>query len=274
MSIVVEANQRVHSALADCYNETEPHFRPENKQKVRGRLERARASAPSAARLLDLGCGTGFILDLAHDLFEAIDGIDATQAMLDRVDLSPGNIRLHRGVVESLPFDDGTFDVVTAYSFLDHLEDPYAVLSEARRVLKRGGQLYVDLIPNHAFWASVEAAATSPERPLGPTVEREIEELLLHEEKLEKAFGIAPEDWRNAEPAKSEGKGFVSAELARRVAELGFEAKVEAEWFLGQAVVHHGISASSALEMDLHLRSLLPVTLGLYKYLVLTATKR
>ncbi len=271
---VVTANQRVHSQLADQYNETEPHFRPENQAKVRRRLEELAAATPARERMLDLGCGTGFLLNLSHDLFKRIDGIDATQAMLDRVDLSPGNITLHQGVVEALPFDDGTFDFVTAYSFLDHLADHVPVLHEAARVLKPGGKLYVDLVPNRAFWNAVYAAADAPRRPFDPIVEREINELVNHEQKLQEQFGIDPVDWQFAEPAKSGGKGFDAETLRAETDAAGFDADIRFEWYLGQAVVMHGTSMEAAEIVDTHLRRLLPTSAHLFKYLVLTGTKR
>lgn len=271
--LVVAANQKVHSQLAGQYNESEPHFRPENQAKVRRRLEGLASQAPSTARMLDLGCGTGFLLNLSHDLFDTVDGIDATAAMLARVDLSPGNITVQQGVVEELPFDDNTFDLVTAYSFLDHLADHVAMLREAFRVLKSGGKLYVDLIPNRSFWNAVYAASEAPARPLDSIVEREIDELVNHEQKLQDRFGIDPADWQLTEPAKSEGKGFDAATLVAETNGLGFESEVTFEWYLGQAIAMHGISMEASQLIDDHLRRLLPLSASLYKYIVLTATK-
>jgi ubiquinone/menaquinone biosynthesis C-methylase UbiE len=273
-SPVVTANQRVHATLAGVYNETEPHFRAENKAKVRRRLESLAESSPSTKRLLDLGCGTGFVLSLASDLFERLDGIDATPEMLHRVDCSPGNIFLHEGIVEKLPFESNTFDLVTAYSFLDHLEDHRAVLREANRVLRPGGKLYVDLVPNRTFWDAVYVSSTAPGRPFGSSVEREIHELVNHEEKLQTTFGIDPLDWRLAEPAKSDGKGFLADELLSDAKEAGFGAEIRHEWFLGQAPLMHETSFEAAEIVDNHLRSLLPVSGSLFKYLVLTGTKQ
>lgn len=270
---VVAANQKVHSQLAGRYNESEPHFRPENQAKVRRRLEGLASAASASERMLDLGCGTGFLLNLSNDLFDQVDGIDATQAMLDRVDLSPGNITVQQGVVEDLPFDDSTFDVVTAYSFLDHLADHVAVLAEASRVLKPGGRLYVDLIPNRSFWNQVYAASSTQGRPFDAIVEREIDELVNHEQKLQDNFGIDPEDWRYTEPAKSGGQGFDAAELAEQTDAVGFESTVEFEWYLGQAVAMHGTSMEAAETIDTHLHRLLPASASLFKYLVLTGTK-
>jgi len=274
--VVVEANVRVHTQLADQYDSTEPHFRPENQAKVRARLEGLVERAGSD-RMLDFGCGTGFVLDLAKDLFLELDGIDATRAMLDHVDLSSGNITLHEGVVESVPFEADTFNMVTAYSFLDHLESHTAALAEAFRVLKPGGLLYVDLIPNRNFWSGVYAAhAQHADVAYDPIVEREIGELVHHAENLQEKFGIDPEDWRSAEPAKSDGggKGFDPVGLAADLTKLGYAAvDIRHEWYLGQAKVMHGQSFEESQLIDDHLRKLLPVSSSLYKYLVVTAAK-
>jgi len=270
---VVTANQKVHSKLAEQYNEIEPHFRPENQSKVRRRLETLAIEAPARDRMLDLGCGTGFLLNLSHDLFGQVDGIDATQAMLDRVDLSPGNIKIQQGVVEDLPFDDQTFDAVTAYSFIDHLADHMVMLAEASRVLKPGGKLYVDLIPNRSFWTTVYDVANLDNRPFDAIVEREINELVNHEQKLQTQFGIDPADWQLTEPAKSEGHGFDAKTLAAETESLGFMSRIEYEWYLGQAVAMHGKSMDVAEHIDEHLHRLLPASAPLFKYLVLTGTK-
>ena len=150
MTSVIEANIAVHTAMADSYNRNEPHYRPENRTKIRAKLVALRK--PAYRKMLDLGCGTGFIIDLAKDLYEEIHGVDVTQAMLDRVDRSGGNITLHRCTAESLPFEPDSFDFVSAYAFLHHLEDYRPVLREAARVLQPGGICYVDLEANRLIW--------------------------------------------------------------------------------------------------------------------------
>ncbi|MGB8858126.1 MAG: hypothetical protein WCC60_02670, partial [Ilumatobacteraceae bacterium] len=151
--------------------------------------------------------------------------------------------------------------------------DHVAVLREAFRVLKRGGKLYVDLVPNRSFWNEVYAAAMVQGRPFDAIVEREINELVNHEQKLQEQFGIDPVDWQFTEPAKSEGKGFDAAELQAETDGVGFDSRIEFEWYLGQAVAMHGTSMEAAQLIDEHLHRLLPVSAPLFKYLVLTATK-
>ena len=271
---IITANQKVHTQIATKYNQSEPHFRPENQEKVKQRLSDAKKLAPSNKRMLDVGCGTGFLINLAHDLFERIDGIDATQAMLDCVDLSPGNVHLHQGIAEDLPFEDQTFDVVTAYSFIDHLEDYRLMISEAARVLKPQGCLYVDLIPNRLFWNEIFELSESDNSVFDPIVNREINELVRHEEKLKEQYGIDPSDWKLTEPAKSDGNGYDPKKLEAEISNLGFDCKVEFEWYLGQAQTIHGISKEAAKVVDQHLHRLLPITGSLFKYLVVTGMKK
>ena len=92
---VIDANIEVHTKMADTYESREPHFRPENQAKVLSRLTDIRKQAPGG-QLLDLGCGTGFMTQLAVGLFDDIYGVDVTQAMLDRVDTSSGKVRVQQ----------------------------------------------------------------------------------------------------------------------------------------------------------------------------------
>ena len=163
MSDVVRSNVEVHTRMADSY-EREPHFRPENKAKVRDNLLRV-AERTGTSRMLDIGCGTGFVISLLADTFDEIHGIDPTPAMMEKVDRSRGNIVLHEGVAEELPFEDASFDLVTAYSVLHHLADHRPALAEAARVLRPGGVLYVDLEPNRLFWRAIDAGREVARRP-------------------------------------------------------------------------------------------------------------
>jgi len=89
------------------------------------------------SRLLDIGCGTG------HGLMQLIEmglcptGIDPSPYMLD---VAYKNVKdradLHRGVAESLPFDDNSFDYSCFMTSLEFVENPENALKEAFRVTK------------------------------------------------------------------------------------------------------------------------------------------
>lgn len=272
---IVDANVVVHSAMAATYNEREPHFRPENQKKVREVLQQI-SQDTGGGRLIDFGCGTGFIINLAKDLFREIDGVDITKAMLDRVDLSSGNIRLHNQRCENVPFEAGTFDAATAYSFLDHLADYSLVLREAHRVLRSGGKMYIDLLPNKSFWDEINVVGERDgiDGVETPIVNREVTMLISQHEMVERDYNIDGETFLAAEPWKTATRGISSREFTRIAQEIGF-AKVDLtfQWYLGQGNVLHGQGESDAKTVEEYLRSVLPVSESLFKYLRVVLTR-
>jgi len=106
--------------------------------------EQIRRARGPLASVLDVGCGAGFLSNyLALDAF-AVTGIDASAASIDvatRHDPTR-RVRYLVGEAERLPFADGSFDVVCAMDFLEHVESPAAVVAEVARVLKPGGVFF------------------------------------------------------------------------------------------------------------------------------------
>jgi len=271
---VIEANIQVHTRMADSYNRNEPHYRPENRAKVRSKLEEMRRRFGSA-RLVDLGCGTGFVIDLAKDLFGAIDGVDVTQAMLDRVDLSSGNVRVHRCAAEALPFADGSFDVVSAYAFIHHLKDYSKALGEAFRVLKPGGGCYIDLEPNRLFWqAMVRLEQGAGGSRYSDIVLKEIDAVLHRDKGVQDEFGIDKETFNRAEYTKALLGGIDPWEFRDQCLRIGFRScDISFEWFLGQGAVMHQQSFEAAATVEAYLRRILPLSAECFKYLQFVLTK-
>lgn len=104
--------------------------------------------------LLDLGTGTGRILQLLEGRFEHGVGIDASRDMLavarsnlDKIGLAKASVR--HGDILNLPLDGGEFDVITIHQVLHFLEEPELAIKEAARMLKSGGRLaIIDLAPH------------------------------------------------------------------------------------------------------------------------------
>ena len=131
------------------------------------------AEARPGERVLDLGCGAGrFVAALRAAGVDAI-GTEIAEAALERArrNVPGGDFRL----VESdgsLPLGHGEVDLVWCSEVLEHVPDTVALLTEARRVLARGGRLLVT-VPDHGRLRRTLIALLRYERhydPLGQHV--------------------------------------------------------------------------------------------------------
>lgn len=272
----LEANQYVHSQLVEAGEyQKSPHFRPENKAKVRALvLSLAAGVSEPDSKAIDFGCGTGFMIDLMKDLFGEVHGVDITLAMMNEVDLSSGNVFLHEATAEQVPFAEGSFDFATAYSFMDHLFNAGDFLEEVYRVLKPGGVFFSGLNPNRDFIAAMEGAEHRAVTAVSPTVAREIKGALHNGDYYAENFGVDGIMLDRAEPIKALQKGFDAKELHDLALSIGFSTcRIDYDWFLGQGKVMHEASVDLADQIDDYLSSILPVSSPLYKYLNLILTK-
>ena len=111
-------------------------------------------------RLLEVGCGVGAVLGVLGEAFPGIElaGIDIEERQLDvaRVHLADLGLRadLRRADALELPYADASFDHVWMMWFLEHVPEPVAALSEARRVLVPGGALTAIEVDYNTVWSS------------------------------------------------------------------------------------------------------------------------
>ncbi|KAI1357425.1 S-adenosyl-L-methionine-dependent methyltransferase [Xylaria arbuscula] len=108
-------------------------------------------------RILDVGCGPGTITTgfAKYATEGAVIGLDISATVIQKAkelageanvpEEGPGSVRFEQGnVLERLPYDDGTFDIVYSSQVLAHMPPPdlpHRALVEMRRVLKPGGIL-------------------------------------------------------------------------------------------------------------------------------------
>ena len=262
----IDANKIAYTKVAKLYNETEPHFSPENQLKVKAILKKIRCG--SGPKLLDIGCGTGFIINLAKDLFDEIHGIDISVDMLSRVDTSGGNITLHNIEAEKLPFDSEYFDVVTAYSVLHHLKNYETVLRKVFKVLKKKGYFYIDLEPNKKYFDLVARYKDAKDANYSEIVKNEIRSVCFASEKAKEDYGIDGKILELAEYTKSVYGGIDAAEFEETAKKIGFSScEVIFNWYPGQGKVLHQQSEKEADIIDNYLREILPFSQCFYKYL-------
>jgi len=89
------------------------------------------------AKLLDVGCGTGWLAEHFSD-YTGIDGSAEAVAAAQ----AKGRSITQGDVNEPLPFEDASFDGVVLKDLLEHVDDPVAVVLEVRRVLRPGGLVF------------------------------------------------------------------------------------------------------------------------------------
>ncbi len=109
-------------------------------------VDLALSSRPAPGRVLDVGCGSGYLLrQLAARVPGASElvGIDPAPTMIRTAQAMAGDARLRyrAGVAEQLPYPDGSFDLVVSTVSFHHWVGQQAGLVECARVLTPGGQL-------------------------------------------------------------------------------------------------------------------------------------
>jgi len=97
------------------------------------------------SNILDIGCGNGFFLRKLKEMgFKNLHGADIANYLSDKGEFSHHVIDLN---LEKLPYEDDSFDTVSAFQVLEHLENYFLVGREAARILKPGG-IFIFSIPN------------------------------------------------------------------------------------------------------------------------------
>jgi len=107
----------------------------------------------SNPRILDVGCGTGANLKMLAT-FGAAEGVDISPQAVDFC-RERGLDSVKLGAIEQLPYESGSFEVVTALDVIEHLDDDVAGLREIRRVLSRNGRLLL-FVPAFMFLWGVQ----------------------------------------------------------------------------------------------------------------------
>jgi len=109
-------------------------------------------------KLLDAGCGSGSLVFRARQKFNEVYGIDISPTRIEQAKKNAAEkFTDTRGIHFSccnindrVDFSDSTFDAATSIQVIEHVLDPYSVITEIHRVLKKDGIFIAD-VPNIAY---------------------------------------------------------------------------------------------------------------------------
>jgi ubiquinone/menaquinone biosynthesis C-methylase UbiE len=97
----------------------------------------------NAKSVLEVGSGTGYWLNLLHQVTPQLYGLDFSAGMIAQAKNQPASLKLTRGTATRLPYRAASFDLLYCVDAIHHFGDHAAFVNEAFRVLKPGGALAV-----------------------------------------------------------------------------------------------------------------------------------
>jgi SAM-dependent methyltransferase len=115
-------------------------------------------------RVLDVACGTGYGADLyLRAKATSVEGLDIDGEAIRHATKTYGRngLRFQEGSIEALPFADHSFDLVTCFETIEHVDRPEVALAELRRVLRPQGELLVST-PNRRVTSPMRGLQDAP----------------------------------------------------------------------------------------------------------------
>ena len=117
--------------------------------KIRSRLEAKRLlswckNLPDDARILDVGCGDGFHLNLLRKYGKngwTLEGVDVDRRAAEMAEKS--GLRVHLGSLENLNLPENAYDLAFMIQTIEHVENPFEILLSVKSILRSSGKLVV-----------------------------------------------------------------------------------------------------------------------------------
>jgi 2-polyprenyl-3-methyl-5-hydroxy-6-metoxy-1,4-benzoquinol methylase len=132
-------NGRFSKSFADIYL---PSSEYRMKTIFKERVEEIIMPRVNSGSILDIGCSSGHFLKVAYDHGFEVHGIEPNPKMVEYSTKELGLPNIHNGTTDNIELGENTFDVVTLWDVIEHVEDPSSLLSYAFKVLKPRGWVF------------------------------------------------------------------------------------------------------------------------------------
>ncbi len=137
----------------DYYDDFSNWYEKERKQGYHAMLDKLELDIISPLAIgkdvLEVGAGTGLIMEGLKDAPKTLTGIDISKGMLEKARERGFNVV--QGSATELPFEDESFDLAYSFKVLAHIPDIKKALSEMSRVLRPGGYLVAEFYNSYSI---------------------------------------------------------------------------------------------------------------------------
>jgi 2-polyprenyl-3-methyl-5-hydroxy-6-metoxy-1,4-benzoquinol methylase len=103
-------------------------------------------------RLLDVGCSSGATVWIAQNMGLQAEGVEPMEQPIAKA--KEMGLNVHHGLLHEIALPDNSFDVITLFEVVEHIEHPINLLNECHRILRPGGILVIGT-GNTASWTQM-----------------------------------------------------------------------------------------------------------------------
>jgi ubiquinone/menaquinone biosynthesis C-methylase UbiE len=139
-----------YDEFAERYEERRGENAPTGYHELLDRLESGYVERFGTGKdVLEVGCGTGLVLERIRRFARTAQGVDLSPGMLAKAQAR--GLSAVEGSATALPFQDASFDVTCSFKVLAHVPDIEGALAEMARVTKPGGMILAELYNPYSF---------------------------------------------------------------------------------------------------------------------------